>query len=189
MWLDNTKQNLTLINEPRSTSYAIMIGVWAIIATWTVLHDQYVVRIEPEHFTVYHDPRLGLKDPYRLALAYGFGASIGPGLLLGFACATVGRVGDKYPKIRISTLLISVVAIVILTESTSALLGLYVHRTGNLVFPYQMYPDLNRPMLVTQTIQLSCYFGGAILSAIFLFSVIVFRARLRSSNRFKKNGD
>ena len=41
-----------LAHETRFGFYGTVFGTWAIVAVYAILHDQYVVRISPEHFTV-----------------------------------------------------------------------------------------------------------------------------------------
>jgi hypothetical protein len=40
-----------LLDERRAVTYAIVFGIWAEVFLYCVLHDQYLIRIAPEHFT------------------------------------------------------------------------------------------------------------------------------------------
>ncbi len=82
----------SMLNERRSVVYAITFGIWAEVFLYCVLHDQYLVRVAPEHFTVYHAPLWGITNLSLLAFAWAFKASIGPGLLLGLAAVFVASV-------------------------------------------------------------------------------------------------
>ena len=87
-----------LIKEGRWASYSFILRVWVRVAIYAVCHDQYIVRIEPRHFTEYHEPLWGLESPALLAAAHASLASIGPGCLLGVACLLAGWFGS-YPRI------------------------------------------------------------------------------------------
>lgn len=168
----------SLIREKRSVCYTILLGVWSLVAIYAVLHDQYIVRIGPEHFTKYHDPLMGIDHPETLAFVYALGASIGPGLALGLACIFAGRAG-KQEKISVRTILTGTVVVIVCTESICASLGIYVYLSGNPIFPDFLYPDMSKPMLITQTIQLSCYLLSALFSGLLLLFLIRRRLRYR----------
>ncbi|MDF1756199.1 MAG: hypothetical protein P1U89_25655 [Verrucomicrobiales bacterium] len=167
--------------ERRSVSYTILLGVWAIVAVYAVLHDQYIVRIAPEHFTVYHDSVFGIESPEVTAAILALGASVSPGLTLGMACVFVARWGRR-PKVKRHSIFGGVLFVVIMTETLCASVGFYVYRSRIPVFPEFLYPDHSLPMLVTQSIQLSCYFGGAIFSGLFLMAMLVYRKRMGSAH-------
>jgi hypothetical protein len=158
---------MSIALDQRRSAYATILGVAAIVVAYAVLHDQYVVRIAPEHFTVYHDPLWSIRDPSLLAAAYGFLASLAPGLILGQACLIVGRFG-KRPKIPVRAILIGVVVVVIATEIVALIAGGIVWLTGRPFLPGFLFPDPSVPLLVTQTIQLATYAASALSSAALL---------------------
>lgn len=164
------------IDEKRTVTYSTILGVWAMVALYAVLHDQYIARIAPEHFTEYHPQIWGIEDPYRLAAALAFGASFGPGLLLGTACLLAARAGS-FPKQRIKSVFLGVVAVIAATEFFSASLGGWVYCTKQPLLPTWCYPDHSLPLLVTQTIQISCYLLGAVLSGVLLVYIVSTRYR------------
>jgi hypothetical protein len=176
------------LDETRSVTYTIVLGVWAVVAVYAVLHDQYIVRIAPEHFTAYHRPLWGIEEPNRLAAAHAFLASFSPGLLLGIACAFAARVGSL-PKLSIRFVLLGVVGVVAVTELLSATTGYCVYRTQQPLYPPRCYPDHSLPMLVTQTIQISCYVASALFSGLFLLQIV--RTRFRRAHKMpnKAGGD
>lgn len=178
--------NLALrLQEPRSVTYSIMVGVWAIVAVYAVLHDQYIVRIAPEHFTEYHPQIWGIKDPYWLAAALAFCASFGPGLLLGVACLLAARAGS-FPKVSIRSILLGVVAVIAATEALSASLGYWVYRSQQPLYPVSWYPEDSVPLLVTQTIQISCYLSSAVFSWVLLVGMAWGRYRKEQKKRSEK---
>lgn len=164
------------LQETRRIAYSTIVGVWMIVAIYAVLHDQYLVRISPEHFTEYHPQIWGIQDPHLLAAALAFNASFGPGLLLGVACLFAARAGS-FPKPPIQSVLLGVVAVIAATELVSASLGYYVHRTQQPLYPLWCYPDTSLPLLVTQTIQISCYLASALFSGVLLVKIMVARYR------------
>ncbi len=169
-----------LYDEKRSVTYSTILGVWAMVALYAVLHDQYIARIAPEHFTEYHPQIWGIEDPYRLAAALAFCASFGPGLLLGTACLLAARVGS-FPKQPIKSVFQGVLAVIAATEFLSASLGCWVYYTKRPLLPTWCYPDHSLPLLITQTIQISCYLLGALLSGALL--VFIVSTRYRKSHR------
>jgi hypothetical protein len=149
--------------DSRRSWYSLALGVWGIVAVYAMLHDQYIVRIAPEHFTAYHPPMWGLTDPHALAAAWAFGASWYPGTLLGIATTLAAR-ADSMPRISARFVLLSVVIVVCLTEVAAALSGLATHLLGHGIYPDRFYPAQDLPLQVTQSIQLTCYWVSAGLS-------------------------
>jgi hypothetical protein len=158
---------MPLLREKRSVTYAIVLGIWAEVFLYCLLHDQYLVRISPEHFTVHHPPLWGIVDPPLLAAAWAFRASIGPGLGLGLAALFVARAGPR-PKVPPARLLQTVPWLILATEACGLLAGAWVWRTGRPLFPEMLYPEPTLRSWIAQTIQLTCYAAGAIASLGFL---------------------
>lgn len=168
-----------LLNDTRGVCYSIIVGVWGLVALYAVLHDQYIVRIAPEHFTEYHPQIWGIEDPYWLAAALAFCASFGPGLLLGVACLLAARAG-AYPKVSIRSILLGVVTVIAATELLSASLGYWVYRSQQPLYPASWYPDQSLPLLITQTIQISCYLSSALFSGVLLVGLVGVRFRKKA---------
>ena len=171
---------MRLLDERRAVTYTIVIGIWAIVAVYALLHDLYIVRIAPEHFTIFHPPLWGLSDPVALASGWAFKASIGPGLVLGVACAFVARAGRR-PRIPVGRVLIGGCVVVMMTEIVSAGAGFIAYRTQAPLYPEAWYPVRAVPILVTQTIQISCYLSSAVFSALFLWALVRRRRRLATN--------
>jgi hypothetical protein len=160
----------SLLNERRSVVYVLVLGIWAEVFLYCVLHDQYLIRIAPEHFTEYHAPLWGIANHSLLAIAWAFKASIGPGLLLGLAAVFVGRAGP-WPKIPVARMLKMVAGLIVVTELAGLASGGYAWQTGEMLYPAAVYPEETRPLITTQTIQLTCYLVGAVLAIGFLIWV------------------
>ena len=160
-------QVIRLLDEKRGVTYAIVLGIWAQVFLYCVLHDQYLIRIAPEHFTVWHPPLWGIDDLTLLALAWGFRASVGPGLVLGLAALFLGRAGSR-PKVEPGMMLKVLPLGIVATELAGLAAGAWVWKTGLPLYPAPMYPDFSKPLLITQTIQLTCYAAGAVAGLVFL---------------------
>lgn len=157
----------TLLKEKRSVTYAIVFGIWAEVFLYCVLHDQYLIRIAPEHFTEYHPPLWGIGNLTLLAVAWAFRASVGPGLGLGLAALFFARAGRR-PKVNPGILLKTLPRPILATEAAGLLAGAWVWKTEKPLYPEAAYPDFSQPMLVTQTIQLTCYGAGGLIALLFL---------------------
>lgn len=72
-----------LAGEDRGSFYVTVFGIWLIVAIYAIAHDQYIVTIAPEHFTVYHPNPHGIENSRLLAAWSAVLASVSPGLLLG----------------------------------------------------------------------------------------------------------
>lgn len=174
-----------LLAESRKVTYTIVLGIWGLVALYAILHDQYIVRIAPEHFTVFHEPLWGISNPRWLAVAYAFKASFAPGLILGMACAFAARHGS-WPQSGYRIIFTGSIIVIGCTELVSAISGLMAYWWEEPLYPVAWYPDLSLPMVVTNTIQLTCYLSSALFSGAFIVFMIWsrFRAdRIRRSAR------
>lgn len=168
-----------LLNESRPVTYLIVFGIWAEVFLYCLLHDQYMVRVAPTHFTVYHEPLWGIENHSLLAAAWAFRASVGPGLVLGLAALFLGRAGSR-PKIAPRTMLKIVPCLILLTEISGLSAGLWAWRNERPLYPDAVYPDGTLPILFSQTNQVTCYLVGGLVSAGFLAWIIKQRRSLSS---------
>lgn len=165
-------------NEARIGFYGIIGGIWALMACYAVLQDQYLVRIAPEHFTEYHPNPLQIQSAPWLAAFIALQASVSPGLALGVASWFVGRFG-RAPKLKAESIFKLVFILLILTELAGSLSGWYAYQTGSLIYSKTSYPSLTKQMITTQTIQLTCYNVALIGSPIFLWRMRQMRNKLQ----------
>lgn len=154
---------IPLVRDSRRYSYAVVTGIWLIVTVYAVLHDQYLVRIAPEHFTVYHPPLWGLHNPSLLAAAWAFQAATYPGFMLGVGCLLAARAGP-WPRVGVRHVFTVVPLLVGLTEIIAASSGLWGWWRGQGLYPDWLYPDGRLSLLITQTIQLTCYAAGGLCS-------------------------
>lgn len=171
----------TLLREKRSITYPIVFGIWAEVFLYCLLHDQYLIRIAPAHFTEYHEPLWGISDLTLLAIAWAFRASIGPGLVLGLCTLFVARAGASLPKVAPRSVLKSLPWFIFGTEAAGLAAGAWVWRSERPLYPEAFYPELSLPILVSQTIQLTCYLAGSLLSVCFLARILRKRLSGRSA--------
>lgn len=160
-----------LRGESRLSVYSLTFGIWAIVAVYAILHDQYIVRIAPAHFTEYHDAMWGIRYPKVLAVAYAFRSSWYPGGLLGMACTLAAR-ADSMPRLRRGFILKCVIGLVIMVEVVSLVSGIASYRRGQGIYPDEFYHDPRLLLQVTQTIQLTSYWMAGLWSA-FLIGVLL----------------
>jgi len=160
----------------------ITVGTWAMVAAYAVAHDQIIVRIAAEHFTVYHPNVLGAGSAAAQAACCAFVASIGPGLAFGLYLAVAASVGNL-PKLRISEALAGVAAVIAVTEVLSEAAGLMSFLLGRPLYPVAWYPgDKTVPLLVTQSIQITCYGSATVLSGLLLVFAVYRRVRLKKAS-------
>lgn len=157
----------------------IALGTWLLVAIYAVLHDQYIVRIAPEHFTLGHPPVPGVEAPALQAAVLALGASIAPGLAFGLVLALVSTEGP-WPPLPVPDALRAVGWALLLTEGASLGVGLLAWGTGWRVYGAGWYPDWVGPaVIVTQSIQLTAYGVGAGTAAAAIGWAIAWRLRRR----------
>lgn len=156
-----------LLNETRPVTYAIVLGIWAEVFLYCLLHDQYLVRIAPTHFTLHHEPLWGIENHSLLAAAWAFRASVAPGLVLGMAALFLGRAGSR-PKVAPGTMLKIVPCLILVTELAGLAAGAWSWSNQKPLYPEAVYPDGTLPILFSQSNQVTCYLVGALVSAGFL---------------------
>ncbi len=168
-----------LIDEKRPVSYAIVFGVWLEVFLWSILHDQYLIRIAPEHFTVHHPPLWNIDDLTLLATAWAFRGTIGPGLVLGVAALFAARSGPL-PKLAPAELLKTLPVFILATEAAGLAAGFWSWTSGRPLYPAGWYPDASVSILVSQSIQLTCYLAGPLFCFFFLIAIVQKRRRMLS---------
>lgn len=147
--------------ESRKSAYSLAAAIWAIVTLYAVLHDLYIVRMNPEHFTLYHDPMWGLRSPRQIALGYAFRGLWYPGVILGMACTLAAR-ADSMPRLNRRFVLKCVGALMAVTETICVVSGVVVYRRGLGIYPDAFYPDPRLIHQVTQTIQITGYWVATV---------------------------
>jgi hypothetical protein len=165
-----------LPGESLGSCLRVIFGVWFLVFVYAALHDQVLIRIHPEHFTVWHYQIPFTTDLTLLAILYAFGASISPGLALGVALFFAGRFFSP-PKKSVGWLLRGTWLVFVLTELCAAAAGLVAWKLGRGIFPSDLYPDYSEGIAITQSVQITAYLSGAIFSAILLAWTWISRVR------------
>jgi hypothetical protein len=169
----------TRLHTSRRAAYGTLFLVWGLVAVYAVVHDQYVARLEPRHFTHYHQPVAGITSAADLAVIHALLASVGPGLLLGLGCLLASTAG-RWPRLGRRFILRGVLTTLALTEASALASGLWVTRMQSSFFPRSWFPDQTHSMAVTQTIQLTTYLAGAVFSCGLLTTLVWRRFRLHA---------
>jgi len=153
--------------ESWASFFSVTLGTWMAIWFFAAVHNQYLIRIAPEHFTVWHYEIPFTRDYTLLGIAYAFGASASPGIVLGMALFVLGRLG-RGPKTPTLRLVLSTAWVWLGVEIAAISAGALVHLTNRPLYPGWMYPDDSHGLLITQTIQITAYLSGALLSVALL---------------------
>jgi len=164
--------------DSRSNFYKVVVGTWLLVWLYAFLHDLYLIRIHPPHFTEWHYHIPFTQNYNILALIYSLGASVSPGLIFGLSLYICGRLFNA-PKLSVSFLLKGTAFIFIAVEICAGLAGLYSWKTKNCLFPEELYPELSHGLIITQSIQLTAYLSGALFSLLWLMIIIRIRRRLK----------
>ncbi len=161
----------------------ITLGTWGIVATYAVLHDQYIVAIAPEHFTVGHPPVPGVSDPRLQAAILAANASFLPGMAFGLLLAMAAVEGPWRP-VAVRTALRRALAAVITTEIVAASIGIASYLGAWRVYGARWYaPEFSTILIAAQSIQLTAYLCGAATAAIAIGWTGVRRVRAHRTPR------
>lgn len=153
--------------ESWKTFFGVFGGTWLAVWLYAAVHNQYLIRIAPEHFTVWHYNIPFTQNYTLLGILYAGGASITPGGILGLLLYVAGRLFDR-PRLSIWQLVSSTAWVWLAVEICALATGLIVWRTRQGIYPENWYPDHSPGLLITQTIQITAYSSGAVFSMILL---------------------
>jgi hypothetical protein len=168
--------------ERRKSFYQVVLGVWLLVAIYAIAHDQYLVRIAPEHFMIYHSNPGHIKSAPLLAAYLAFKASISPGFALGVVSWFVARSGKK-PKLGLRLIFVRIGILLLTTETISLISAAIVWLIRKPLYPEDWYPDFTLPMLITQTIQITCYLVALAGSPLMLLWLFFKRKRMVTRSR------
>jgi len=156
----------------------IALGVFALVAGYGVVNDQFIVAIAPNHFAVYHPHYFPFESARLQALCFGLIGAGGPGLGWGILLYWAGHYG-KLPEIGARATLLVAGTVLIVTALAAWALGREVAATNVTPYPNFFYPDTDDYLNVTQTVQLTNYLAGvtgAALSIVGLWAWRIARA-------------
>ncbi len=159
--------------EEKGAFFKIVLGTAAMVIAYAILHDQYLIRVSPRHFTEYHPNIFPVSNLTLLAACFAITATFGPGLVLGYLMYAAARLGRKQ-KTEIAEVYLNVFFLIVVLEIIAVSIGLLaplLAERGQLPFPGEWYPDKTKGILVTQTTQIVCYLLAPILSSIALIKI------------------
>jgi hypothetical protein len=159
--------NSVVRGETWTSFLSVLLGTWFAVWLYAALHNQYLIRIAPEHFTVWHSRISFTQDHTLLGIVWAFRASISPGGILGALLYLAGRLFDR-PKLSARELVFSTAWVWLAVEICALVTGLIVWRTQRGIYPADWYPVQSLGLLTTQTIQITAYSSGGLFSVILL---------------------
>src|SRR5437764_9765739 len=92
--------------ESWTSFLTVFLGTWLAVWFYAAAHNQYLIRIAPEHFTVWHYKMHFTQDYTLLGILYAGGASISPCGILGALLYVAGRLFDR-PRVPTRKLILS----------------------------------------------------------------------------------
>lgn len=160
----------------------ITLGTWLVVAAYAVAHDQYIVWLSPEHFTVWHPPVPGVTSPRLQAAILAFNAAFLPGMAFGLVLAMAAVEGPWRP-LPVRDALWRAVAAVGVTEVVSAAVGVASYRSAWRTYGVAWYPaEADAALIAAQSIQLTAYSVGALSAGATILSAAVVRARRHAAH-------
>jgi len=163
------------VMERRNREYLpTVLGVFALVAVYAVVNDQFIAAIAPTHFTVYHPHYFPFDQAWAQALCFAFVATTGPGLVWGMLLYWAGRFG-RAPVIGRRVLVLGAGMVILMTTAAAWGEGWKVAHTGITPYPKFFYPVEDDGLNVTQTVQLTNYLIGAAGAFVWLFLVWAWR--------------
>jgi len=159
-----------LIDERRSIVYGIVLGIWLELLLLVLVHDQFLIRLAPEHFTVFHPPLWGIENESLLAAAWALRASISPGLGVGLAVAFVARGGSR-PRISVGECLRRGAGWLLAAVAVAWAAGGAAWWWGWKPLPDGWYPDPSRELMTSQTVQVTLYLSATLASMALLIQL------------------
>src|SRR5438477_1054741 len=95
--------NSVVPGETWASFLTIFFGTWIAVWLYAALHNQYLIRIAPEHFIVWHYKIPFTQDYTLLGVLYAGGASIWPGGILGLLLYVAFRLFNR-PQLSANSL-------------------------------------------------------------------------------------
>ena len=153
----------------------------AMVVGRACLHDLYLIRVEPRHFTEYHRPLLPITNHALLAVQYATVATVGPGLVFGFLAWIACRAG-KFPQVSLARAAGGFALVMLGVEAVLFAIGsLARNRVENglpPLYPAWAYPDDTAGIHVSQTINISAYLIAPAVGALYLLARHLGRRRV-----------
>lgn len=97
--------------------------------------------------------------------------------MLGIACVMAGWMGDR-PRIPDRFVTRGVLAVIVCAEIASLLSGWWVFTSRRPLYPDCVYPEGTLSLVITQTIQITCYLTSVLFSLVLVAAIIWKRRRM-----------
>ncbi len=158
--------------RPSTRAHSTLLGA-GILSAYGILQDQISVRLCPEYFTVFHNPIPGLTDPTLLGIAWGFLASSGGGIAMGYAVGLAATLGPK-PQLTLAELvrpmLLLVLAVGFATFVAGGSVSLAADKLGVRLDPFlgTLLPEQRHRALLTVSTYHTVSYATAIAGSIVL---------------------
>jgi hypothetical protein len=157
--------------RPSTRTHSTLLGA-GFLSAYGIIQDQFSARICPEYFTVLHNPIPGLTDPTLLGIAWGFLASAGGGIAMGYVAGLAATLGPK-PAFKTSELVRPMFALVLAVAFITAVAGWSAYATA-MLFNVRLDPFLgtivpevrHRGLLVVATYHRVAYLSASIGSVV-----------------------
>lgn len=179
--MPNLSQRLSSggLSENAQRDLARFVIVFALtVVSWACLHDAYLIRIEPRHFTEFHRPLLPITNHGLLAIQYACVATVGPGMVFGALTFFVSRLGTRRP-VRLLHVWLCFLAVLASVESVALLAGnVAKHRyieERDPIYPAYFYPDDTAGIVYSQTVNLTAYLAATVFGVSFLVFIWLIR--------------
>ncbi len=153
----------------------------AVVVLFATLHDQWLIRFAPEHFTLYHPAIFPTDSLTLIALGFALLASFGPALVLGAALWAAARLGPRPPVSLAHTIPLLGLGLIVaecVALSIGALCGNRFEAHATLCFPERFYPELRADLVAAQSTQITLYFCAAALAVALPAHLWLHRRRL-----------
>jgi len=150
--------------------FPIVLGVFALVAAYGVVNDQLIVTLAANHFTVYYPHYFSFESARAQAFCFGLSAGA-PGVGWGILLYWAGHYGPG-PQLSVRATLLTAGAVLLGTAAVAW--GLGHEAAGMPVPPYPMffYPDTDGNLSITQTVQLTNYWLGALGAALAIVVIL-----------------
>lgn len=161
------------------------------VVGWAILHDLYLIRVEPRHFTEYHRPLLPITHHALLAVQYATVATFGPGLVFGFLAWLACRAGSR-ATVSLGRAAGGFALLMAGVEAVLLLLG--AHARARIaegrppLYPLFAYPDQTPGILVSQTVNISAYLIAPTAGALYLLARFLARPRVSAGGSPRHRG-
>src|SRR4051794_11906547 len=114
--------------ESWKSFFSVIFGTWIAIWFYAAMHNQYLIRIAPEHFTVWHYKIPFTQNYTLLGILYASGAAVSPGCIVGVLLYVAGRLFNR-PRLSVWQIVSSTAWVWLAVEICALAAGLIVWRT------------------------------------------------------------